>query len=69
METPVEGFNDKVAEAVKKYSDKEPLVENVLEFVHQFAGKYQIQHILEKTQKYEMDTGEIMNFSCVEMDC
>ena len=69
METPVEGFNDKVAEAVKKYSDKEPLVENVLEFVHQFAGKYQIQHMLENTQKYDMDTGEIMNFSCVEMDC
>jgi hypothetical protein len=69
MTTPVEGFNEKVAEAVKKYSEKEPFVENVLEFVHQFAGKYQIQHILEKTQKYEMDTGEIMNFSCVEMDC
>ena len=69
METPVEGFNDKVAEAVKKYSDKEPFVENVLEFVYQFAGKDQIQHILEKTQKYEMANGEIMNFSCVEMDC
>lgn len=69
MDTPVEGFNEKVSEAVKKYSEKEPFVENVLEFVHQFAGTYQIRHILEKRQKYEMDNGEIMNFSCVEMDC
>jgi hypothetical protein len=69
MKTPVEGFNEKVAEAVKKYSDDEQFVETVLDFVTQFAGKYQIQHMLEKTQKYEMDTGEIMNFSCVEMEC
>lgn len=69
MENPVEGFNDKVAEYVKKYCDDEQFVENVLDFVNQFAGKSQIQYILEKTQKYEMDNGEIMNFSCVEMDC
>jgi hypothetical protein len=69
MENPVEGFNDKVAESVKKYCDDEQFVENVLDFVTQFAGKSQIQYILEKTQKYEMDNGEIMNFSCVEMDC
>ena len=69
MENPVEGFYAKVADAVKKYSDNESFVENVLAFVHQFAGKYQIRHILEKMQKYEMENGEIMNFSCVKMDC
>lgn len=69
MKNPVEGFYNKVADAVKKYSEKEPFVENVLEFVHRFAGKYKIQHIFETLQKYEMENGEIMNLSCVKMDC
>lgn len=67
METRVDGHEDKVKCIVKKYSSDENYANAVWYCVKGFASAREVAYILDKMQKYEMDGGEIMNFSCIEM--
>ena len=69
MKKLVDGVEDKVKCIVKKYSTDEDFIESVWWLVESFASDTQVEYILERMQKYEMTSGENMNFSCVEMEC
>lgn len=69
MKNRVDGLEDKVKDIVKKYSADEDFVESVWWLVESFASDTKVEYILERMQKYEMASGENMNFSCVEMEC
>ena len=69
MKKRVDGLEDKVKDIVKKYSADENFIESVWYRVEGFASDIDVEYILEKMQKYEMASGENMNFSCVEMEC
>lgn len=69
MKERVDGIEDKVKGIVKKYSDDEDFIESVWYSVEGFASDGDVEYILERMQKYEMGSGENMNFSCVEMEC
>lgn len=67
MEKRDDGLEDKVKCIVKKYSSDENYANAVWYCVKGFASAREVAYILDKMQKYEMDDGEIMNFSCIEM--
>lgn len=67
MKKRVDGLEDKVKSIVKKYSNDKNYANDVWDCVNEFASDIEVASILDKMQKYEMDDGEIMNFSCVEM--
>ena len=69
MKKRVDGLEDKVKAIVKKYSADEDFIDSVWWLVASFASDTKVEHILERMQKYEMPSGETMNFSCVEMEC
>ena len=69
MKTRLDGIEDKVKGIVKKYSADEDFIDSVWYSVEGFASDTKVEHILERMQKYEMPSGETMNFSCVEMEC
>lgn len=69
MKKRVDGLEEKVKDIVKKYSADENFIESVWYRVEGFASDIDVEYILEKMQKYEMASGENMNFSCVEMEC
>ena len=69
MKERVDGLEEKVKDIVKKYSADEDFIESVWWLVESFASDKQVEYILERMQKYEMTSGENMNFSCVEMEC
>lgn len=69
MKTRVDDLEDKVKSIVKKYSADEDFIDSVWWLVASFASDTKVEHILERMQKYEMPSGETMNFSCVEMEC
>lgn len=69
MKKRVDGLEDKVKDIVKKYSTDENFIDSVWSRVEGFASDRDVEYILERMQKYEMGSGENMNFSCVEMEC
>ena len=69
MKKRVDGLEDKVKDIVKKYSTDENFIYSVWSRVEGFASDTNVEYILERMQKYEMGSGENMNFSCVEMEC
>lgn len=69
MKTRVDDLEDKVKAIVKKYSADEDFIDSVWWLVASFASDTKVERILERMQKYEMPSGETMNFSCVEMEC
>lgn len=69
MKKRVDGLEEKVKDIVKKYSTDENFIESVWYRVEGFASDIDAEYIFEKMQKYEMASGENMNFSCVEMEC
>lgn len=69
MKKQVDGLEDKVKDIVKKYSTDENFIDSVWSRVEGFASDTNVEYILERMQKYEMTSGENMNFSCVEMEC
>lgn len=69
MKKRVDGLEYKVKGIVKKYSTDEDFIESVWSRVEGFASDIDTSYILERMQKYEMSSGENMNFSCVEMEC
>lgn len=69
MKKRVNGLEDKVKDIVKQYSSDEDFIESVWWLVASFASDTKVEYILERMQKYEMASGENMNFSCVEMEC
>jgi len=69
MKERVDGLEDKVKDIVKKYSADEDFIESVWWQVESFGSNIDVEYILERMQKYEMGSGENMNFSCVEMEC
>ena len=69
MKKQVDGLEDKVKDIVKKYSTDENFIDSVWSRVEGFASDTNVEYILERMQKYEMSSGENMNFSCVEMEC
>lgn len=69
MKKRVDGLEDKVKDIVKKYSTDENFIDSVWSRVEGFASDTNVEYILERMQKYEMGSGENMNFSCVEMEC
>lgn len=69
MKKRVDGLEDKVKDIVKKYSTNEHFIESVWYRVEGFASDIDVEHILEKMQKYEMASGENMNVSCIVMEC
>ena len=69
MKKRVDGLEDKVKDIVKKYSTDENFIDSVWSRVEGFASDTKVEYILERMQKYEMASGENMNFSCVEMEC
>lgn len=69
MKKRVDGLEDKVKDIVKKYSTDENFIDSVWSRVEGFASDTNVEYILERMQKYEMASGENMNFSCVEMEC
>ena len=69
MKKRVDGLEDKVKDIVKKYSTNENFIESVWYRVEGFASDRDVEYILEEMQKYEMPSGENMNFSCVVMEC
>ena len=69
MKKRVDGLEDKVKDIVKKYSTDENFIDSVWSRVEEFASDTDVEYILERMQKYEMGSGENMNFSCVEMEC
>ena len=69
MKKRVDGLEGKVKDIVKKYSADEDFIESVWYSVEGFASDGDVEYILERMQKYEMGSGENMNFSCVEMEC
>ena len=69
MKKRVDGLEDKVKDIVKKYSTDENFIDSVWSRVEEFASDTDVEYILERMQKYEMSSGENMNFSCVEMEC
>lgn len=69
MKKRVDGLEDKVKGIVKKYSTDENFIDSVWSRVEGFASSINVEYILERMQKYEMASGDNMNFSCVEMEC
>ena len=69
MKKRVDGLEDKVKAIVKKYSTDENFIDSVWSRVEGFASSINVEYILERMQKYEMASGDNMNFSCVEMEC
>lgn len=69
MKNRVEYIEDNVKDILKKYSTNEEFIDSVWWLVSSFASDSDVEYILEKMQKHEMDSGEIMNISCVEMEC
>ena len=69
MKKRVDGLEDKVKDIVEKYSTDENFIDSVWSRVEGFASDTNVEDILERMQKYEMENGENMNFSCVEMEC
>lgn len=69
MKKRVDGLENKVKDIVKKYSTDENFIEAVWYCVEGFASDRDVEYILERMQKYEMGSGENMNFSCIEMEC
>lgn len=69
MKKQVDGLEDKVKDIVKKYSTDENFIDSVWSRVEGFASDTNVEYILERMQKYEMESDENMNFSCVEMEC
>lgn len=69
MKKRVDGLEDKVKNIVKKYSADENFIDSVWSRVEGFASGTNVEYILERMQKYEMESDENMNFSCVEMEC
>lgn len=69
MKKRVDGLEDKVKDIVKKYSTDENFIDSVWSRVEGFASSINVEYILERMQKYEMASGDNMNFSCVEMEC
>ena len=69
MKKRVDGLEEKVKGIVKKYSTDEDFIESVWSRVEGFASDIDTSYILDRMQKYEMSSGENMNFSCVEMEC
>ena len=65
----VDDLEDKVKAIVKQYSADENFIDSVWSRVEGFASDTNVEYILERMQKYEMASGENMNFSCVEMEC
>lgn len=69
MKKRVDGLEDKVKDIVEKYSTDENFIDSVWSRVEGFASDTNVEDILERMQKYEMENCENMNFSCVEMEC
>ncbi len=69
MKKRVDGLEENVKDIVKKFSTDENFIESVWYRVEGFSSDIDTAYILEKMQKYEMASGENMNFSCVEMEC
>lgn len=66
---PIEYFTVKLDAIFAEYKLDEDFVDSVKAFIGYFAGKSTLDYIFERLQKYEMPNGEIMNFSCVELEC
>ena len=62
-------FGVKEDEIFDKYDLDKDFKEGVQSFIREFADQYYVERLTRHMQKYEMPNGEIMNFSCVELEC
>lgn len=62
-------FGVKEDEIFDKYALDKDFKEAVQCFIREFADQYYVEHLTRHMEKYEMPNGEIMNFSCVELEC
>lgn len=62
-------FGLKEDEIFDKYDLDKDFKEAVQCFIREFADQYYVERLTRNMQKYEMPNGEIMNFSCVELEC
>jgi hypothetical protein len=62
-------FDIKEDEIFAKYELDKDFKESVQWFIRDFADQYYVERLTSNMQKYEMPNGEIMNFSCCEVDC
>lgn len=62
-------FGIKEDEIFDKYELDKDFKEGVQSFIREFADQYYVERLTRNMQKYEMPNGEIMNFSCVELEC
>lgn len=62
-------FGIKEDEIFAKYELDKNFKEGVQCFIREFADQYYVECLTRNMQKYKMPNGEIMNFSCVELDC
>jgi len=62
-------FGVKEDEIFAKYELDKDFKESVQCFIREFADQYYVERLTSNMQKYEMPNGEIMNFSCREVEC
>ena len=62
-------FGIKEDEIFAKYELDKDFKESVQDFIREFADQYYVERLTSNMQKYEMPNGEIMNFSCREVEC
>lgn len=62
-------FGLKEDEIFDKYDLDKDFKESVQCFIREFADQYYVERLTRNMQKYEMPNGEIMNFSCHEVEC
>lgn len=64
-----QAFDIKEDEIFAKYELDKDFKESVQWFIRDFADQYYVERLTRNMQKYEMPYGEIMNFSCHEVEC
>ena len=62
-------FGIKKDEIFAKYELDKDFKQSVQWFIREFADQYDVERLTSNMQKYEMPNGEIMNFSCREVEC
>ena len=62
-------FGIKEDEIFAKYELDKDFKESVQWFIREFADQCDVERLTSNMQKYEMPNGEIMNFSCREVEC
>ena len=62
-------FGVKEDEIFAKYELDKDFKESVRYFIRKFADQCYVERLTRNMQKYEMPNGEIMNFSCREVEC